>query len=57
MPAHPAPKHLAPKPPAPPPDDPPVVTLTRAELHAREARAYAAGWQDALAAVRAAPPR
>lgn len=43
----------APNPPAPPPDDPPVVTLARAELHAREARAYAAGWQDAMRAVRA----
>jgi hypothetical protein len=50
------PTEPVPRPPAPEPD-PPVLTLTRAELHAREARAYAAGWRDALAATRPAPQR
>lgn len=42
------------EPPGPEPG-PQVVTLTHAQLQAREARAYAAGWRDALAATRPPP--
>lgn len=37
--------------------DPDVITLSRAALHAREARAYAAGWRDAVAATRSPAAR